>query len=134
MVELSRAHEDHIGDLLRECKLARDALPYTEEFSKLKEAFWDRSFKKLSDAEFWQAIANVAKKGGIRGKAKVHETPQLTDEQREMLRNLLRGSLGQRDRLPYTDRFEKMVSRFNGISGLSLIPRQVWLAILNIAK
>ena len=68
---LDHAGEEHIRDLLKSASVARDLLPYTEEFQNLKTAFEERTFIKLSDAEFWTALVNVAKKGGIAGKASV---------------------------------------------------------------
>ena len=130
---LSRAHEQHIRDLLESCELPRDALPYTEEFEDLKERFWERSFKKLEDSEFWQLIANVGKRGGIRGKRAIR-APYLTDEQKQVLRRLVPLPLGKRDGLPYTDKFHKLVDRFNALTGLGLDRRQVWLAVLSLAK
>ncbi len=134
MVELSRAHEEHIRELLQGCELPRDAIPYSDEFPELKEQFWMRTFKKLTDAEFWQAIVNVAKKGGVRGKLAITGAPRLDEEPQRILKDLLPIPMGQRDRLPYTELFDKLVSRFNTITGLSLTHREVWLSILRIAK
>jgi hypothetical protein len=134
MLPLSNAHHEHIADLLKESEFPRDAIPYTDEFERLKEAFYDRTFKKLTDSEFWIALVRVAKKGGIRGKAAHADAPKLTEEQRERLIKPMPVPLGERDKLPYTERFERMVRLFNGNTGLTLSQREVWLAILAIAK
>lgn len=134
MLPLSNAHHEHIADLLKESDYPRDALPYTDEFERLKEAFYDRTFKKLSDSEFWAALVRVAKKGGIRGKVAQADAPKLTEEQRESLKRVMPVPLGERDKLPYTDRFDRMVRLFNSNTGLTLSQREVWLAILAIAK
>lgn len=133
MLELSRAHEEHIRDLRRSCRVGRDALPYTDEFASLKEAFWERSFKQLSDAEFWQAILTVAKKGGIRGKRRVR-APLLTDDQKGTLRGMLPVPVGERDRLPYTEMFDRLLGRFNRATGSGLDSRELWRAVANLAK
>lgn len=134
MLPLSNAHHEHIADLLKESEYPRDAIPYTDEFERLKEAFYDRTFKKLSDSEFWTVLVRVAKKGGIRGKAAQADAPKLTEKHRESLRSIMPVALGERDKLPYTDRFDRMVRLFNSNTGLELSRREVWLAILAIAK
>ncbi len=58
-----------IRELLTESVLPRDALPYTEEFEVLKKKFGSRVGLQMTDAEFWQALANVGKWGGVAGKA-----------------------------------------------------------------
>ena len=109
-------------------------MPYTTEFDRLKAEFWKRSFRKTSDAEFWSAILTVAKKGGIRGKPKSPAPPALTDEQRAVLGRLLPLPIGERDRLPYTDRFDHLVNGFNIATQLDLTPHELWLAVLQLAK
>ena len=134
MKGLSRAHEEHIRDLLNKASVARDCLPYTEEFTKLKEEYFDRTFRKITDSEFWNACVTVAKKGGITGKDRVKITPSLNEDQIQILLRLLPVAIGERDRLPYTDRFSNMVKKFNTLSGLNLTEREVWLVILSQAK
>jgi hypothetical protein len=134
MVELSNAHYEHLADLLKATEYPRDAVPYTQEFDRLKQAFYDRTFKKLTDSEFWRAMLSAAKKGGVRGKASVADAPDLTEEQVQSLLKILPVPLGQRDRLPYTEAFDRMVRLFNSNTGLQLSHRDVWLALLRVAK
>ena len=134
MTDLSKAHEDHIREILGSTSVARDALPYTAEFGRLKEEFYNRTFRKLTDEDFWTACVNVAKKGGIRGKEKCKDAPELNKAETDALLAMLPVPLGQRDRLPYTMRFERLVARFNAFSGRTLSEREIWLAILNAAK
>ena len=131
---LSRAHEEHIRDLLKSTPLARDALPYTDEYKRLKQEFHDRTFRKLTDEEFWTGCVNVAKRGGVRGKQKCEDAPELSEKEMAELVRMLPVPLGQRDRLPYTKAFEKLVARFNAHFGKTLTQRDLWLAILNLAK
>jgi hypothetical protein len=88
----------------------------------------------MSDAEFWQALVGVGKRGGAAGKKVGEPAPDLTPEQTRRMLQFLPLPLGQRDRLPYTDAFSKMVQKFNSALGLGLSERQVWLAILRAAK
>jgi hypothetical protein len=134
MIHLSKAHEEHIRELLLSASVARDSLPYSGEFNLLKQKYFDRTFMKLTDAEFWTACVNVAKKGGISGKGNGEPAPKLSSEEKQILERLLPSGKGSRDQLPYTQKLEKLASRFNSATGLSLTLREVWLAILNIAK
>jgi len=134
MVTLDRAGEEHIRDLLNETELARDQLPYSDEFGRLKECFYDRALKKLTDSEFWEVVARVGKQGGVRGKKTKDNAPELSDEQKASLRKLLPMPLGQTDSLPYTDKMKSLVERFNKTFGLSLGEREVWLAVLGLRK
>ena len=131
---MSRAHEEHLRELLQSSPLARDALPYTGDFARLKEEFYDRTFKKLTDEEFWLALVGAAKKGGVTGKARIEESVQLTDEQEHVLRKFLPIPIGQRDRLPYTELFRKLVVRFNTYLGAKMTEREVWICLLRLAK
>jgi hypothetical protein len=134
MIDLSRAHQEHIRDILKSTSFARDALPYTAEFGRLKEEFYNRTFRKLTDEEFWTACVNVAKQGGVRGKQKCGDAPELSEKEMGELVRMLPVPLGQRDRLPYTTGFTKLVARFNAFGGKTLSEREIWLAILNAAK
>ena len=44
------------------------------------------------------------------------------------------GSLGQRDRLPYTEGFDRLAERFNAQTGSSLGARDLWRLIARLAK
>ena len=134
MTGISRAHEEHIRELLQGASVARDMLPYTPEFDQLKRDYYGRTFTKLTDAEFWRVIITVAKKGGVTGKSRAKAAPSLTEEQKQTLIGSIPCSLGERDRLPYSESFHKAIDRFNNISSMSLSYREAWLAILSAAK
>lgn len=134
MIPLSRAHEEQIRALLKACPLARDEIPYSGEFERLRSDFWDRSFRKMTDNEFWQAVLTVAKQGGIRGKKAGQSAPSLSPDQERSLRACLPVPIGERDRLPYTQAFDTMLKRFNAATGLALTEKNLWLAVLRLAK
>jgi len=134
MENLSTAHEEHLTELLQLVPVARDLLPYSDEFQWLKKEFWDRTFRKMTDSQLWMALVNVAKKGGVRGKRRSCSSPSLDSKQEALLLALLPVPLGERDRLPYTEKFAKMVIRFNQLSSMDLGERDVWLAVLRLAK
>jgi hypothetical protein len=55
-------------------------------------------------------------------------------EDEARLRALLGDDLGKRDRLPYTDRFDKLVDEFNGTQVRKLSPHLVWRLVATLAK
>jgi hypothetical protein len=133
-MRLDRAGEEHVRDLLNDTELPRDQIPYTEEFGRLKEDFRMRTFKKLSDSEFWLVLAKVGKKGGVKGKVTRDHAPHLSDEHKELLQRRLPVPLGETDSLPYTEKMARLVKGFNMITELDLSEREVWLAVLSIRK
>lgn len=133
-MRLDRAGEDHIRELLQGSELPRDQIPYTDEFYRLKEAFYDRTLKKPSDVEFWLALAKIGKQGGVSGKKTSESAPKLTAEQKAILLRKLPVPVGETDSLPYTDKMRYLVTGFNKAAGLGLTERQVWLAVLGLRK
>lgn len=130
---LDKASKEHVRDLLKKAPVARDQLPYSDYFQKLKSEFYDRTFKKVSDEEFWHILINVAKGGGIKGKQKV-PGPKLTEEQKDILLRALTIPLGEIDNLPYTSKMSNLTSTFNRLSGLNMSEYEVWLALLHERK
>ncbi|MBN2296202.1 MAG: hypothetical protein JXM70_27475 [Pirellulales bacterium] len=133
MAGYDKATQEHIRELLQAVEVARDSLPYTEEFDKLKTDFYDRTFKKLSDSELWLAILSVSKKGGIKGKKKT-QSPLISDDFKESLLKMLPVPIGQIDNLPYTEKLEKFTCRFNAVTQAKLSIRDVWLILLTLRK
>lgn len=134
MVRLDRMGEEHVRELLESTELARDQLPYTEEFDRLKDEFYRRTFKKVSDEEFWLILAKIGKKGGVRGKTTRDYAPELSEGEKEALLRLLPVDLGKTDSLAYTDQMQRLVADFNRAAGLELSERDVWLAMLALRK
>ncbi|HEY1686502.1 MAG TPA: VOC family protein [Tepidisphaeraceae bacterium] len=114
-----------------------DDLPYTPHFESLYNSYIaDMAEPKPSKSEVWRHILNLRKKkGGLPklGAAKSHP-PEITDEQRQLLLRLLGDNLGRRDRLPYTDQFDKLVDRFNKGSPRPISPHLVWRLVATLAK
>jgi len=47
---------------------------------------------------------------------------------------LLGDDIGRRDRLPYTERFDKLVDQFNQTQKRPLSPHLVWRLVAKLAK
>jgi hypothetical protein len=50
------------------------------------------------------------------------------------MRELLGEDIGRRDRLPYTERFEKLVDQFNNTQKPAMSPHLVWRLVAKLAK
>ncbi len=128
--------ESMIRQLLCETELPRDSLPYSDEFSRLKALFVDKTKQKLTDNEFWRALSRAAKQGGLgTGKRKTSPPgPKLSDDQQLELMRLFPDGIGGRDRLPYTKEFEELRDRFSRLTATKLSKSEFWRALSNIAK
>lgn len=121
-------------------KLGRttDDLPYTPHFESLYEPYVAKYHDpKPSRAEVWRHLLNLRKSGKLPklGEARSNP-PDVSDEARERLRNVLGDDIGKRDRLPYSGRFDQIVDEFNATlpRGERLSPHHVWRLVATIAK
>jgi len=126
-----------VEELLRKSKFARDKLPYTEEFDRLKSEYTQRLNCVISDADFWKALSSIGKGGGI-GKAGGRRTSPSTEslsqtQQLEILRLLPEG-VGSRDQLPYTPLFDELHRRFSQLTHTSLSKHSFWRGLSRVAK
>jgi catechol 2,3-dioxygenase-like lactoylglutathione lyase family enzyme len=113
-----------------------DDLPYTPHFEQLYVPYSAaHPDPKPSRAEVWRHLLNLRKGGKLPklGEAR-SKPPALPGDSLEQLRRLLGDDIGKRDRLPYTDRFEKLVDAFNKTLSRPLSPHLIWRAIATLAK
>jgi argininosuccinate lyase len=114
-----------------------DDLPYTPEFDRLHAAAL-RSLPGVSKKDLLHKLHNLRKRSAL---PKVGRSPalpvRLDPGEEEWLREAVVrtcGSLGQRDQLPYDERFEPLVAAFNARTGRSLDPHTVWRLTAKLAK
>jgi catechol 2,3-dioxygenase-like lactoylglutathione lyase family enzyme len=113
-----------------------DDLPYTPHFESLHEAYVQaQPDPKPSRAETWRHLLNLRKGGKLPklGDARSHP-PEVTPEQVVTLKSLLGPELGKRDRLPYTETFDKLVDDFNLTLPRRLSPHLIWRLVATLAK
>ncbi len=120
-------------------KIARtaDDLPYTPHFESLYNAYCAaQGDPKPTRQETWRHLLNQRKKAG--GLPKFGEAksapPTVTPEAKQQLRDMLGTDIGKRDRLPYSDRFDKLVDEFNKTQPRPLSPHLVWRLVATLAK
>jgi len=114
-----------------------DDLPYTPSFEKLHDGYCAAvSDPKPTRQETWRHLLNLRKKKG--GLAKLGEArspaPDITAEARATLKAMLGQDIGKRDRLPYSEQFEKIVDTFNKTQPRPLSPHHVWRLVATLAK
>jgi hypothetical protein len=110
-----------------------DALPYTPEFERLCE------LARVDDRrEALHSLQRLRKAGRLPRLGRAPDHPPKIDPEHETLLEALviehAGSLGQRDRLPYTEGFDRLAERFNAQTGSSLGARDLWRLIARLAK
>lgn len=112
-----------------------DDLPYTEEFEQVRAV---ARASGLSDREAFSRLHNLRKAGRLPrlGQAASYP-PRLEPAEELVLRDLVTeavGSLGMRDRLPFTPEFDHVVEVFNARTGRALSMHDAWRVIAKLAK
>lgn len=123
--------------LLAESPIPRDALPYTDEFDRLKSKYERHNNTTIGDADFWQLLSRIGKFGGAAkegGRKRAPRTPTLTHEQQLEILRLLPDGTGRRDDLPYTEKFDELYRRFNKLTRSSLTKHEFWRGMSRVAK
>jgi catechol 2,3-dioxygenase-like lactoylglutathione lyase family enzyme len=122
--------------LYEEVGRTADDLPFTPDFERLYIPYAQQHPEpQPSRQEVWRHLLNLRKAGKLPklGEAR-SPAPEVTPEDQQTLRKLLGQDIGKRDRLPYTDRFDKLVDRFNQTQKRPLSPHLVWRLVAKLAK
>ncbi len=129
--------QSFLKQLLRDSEYSRDALPYSDEFTRLKKEYSRKLNRRVSDADFWHLLTRVGKRGGLGGRKRRRQGDPIaltTEQQLELLR-LMPDGIGNRDRLPYTDEFDELHRRFNRwMKGAKLTKHEFWRALARVGK
>lgn len=114
-----------------------DDLPYTREFEDLFMSLGGDACGK-SRREVFHRLHNLRKASKLPriGRAPFNP-PTINLDDEELLSSLVVaqiGTLGQRDQLPFTSRFELLAQQFNDRTGRSLASHDVWRLVAKLAK
>lgn len=114
-----------------------DDLPYTAEFDRLFRAV-DGDARGIAPRDVFHRLHNLRKAGKLPkvGRTKV-APPRIAKKEEEFLERAVIegvGSLGQRDQLPFTAKFDALVESFNQRFGRGLEPHDVWRLVAKLAK
>lgn len=113
-----------------------DDLPYTPEWAALYDDVRDAT--RMREREVFHRLHNLRKAGKLprMGRA-ASSPPRIEPAEEERLAAMVTravGTLGQRDQLPFTPEFDRLVLEFNEGTGRSLEPHDVWRLIAKLAK
>lgn len=113
-----------------------DDLPYTPEWAGLFAEVGDAI--NLREREVFHRLHNLRKAGKLPRLGRATSHPPAIDRKEEtdladMVTTLV-GTLGQRDRLPFTPEFDRLVLDFNAHTGRELSPHDVWRLVAKLAK
>jgi catechol 2,3-dioxygenase-like lactoylglutathione lyase family enzyme len=113
-----------------------DDLPYTPQFEELYRQYSARQPKpRPTRREVWRHLLNLRKGGKLPRLGEAPSpSPQVSPEAEQTLRRLLGKELGKRDRLPYSERFDRLVDDFNKTQSRPLGPHLVWRLVARLAK
>lgn len=114
-----------------------DDLPYTDEFETLYVCLGGENCGK-SRREVFHRLHNLRKAARLpRAGKSAHNPPVISRDEEDVLSSLVVqqvGSLGQRDQLPFTQRFDLVAQQFADRTGKFLGQRDVWRLIAKLAK
>ncbi len=122
--------------LYEEVGRTADDLPYTPDFERLYTPYVAQHPEpKPTRREVWRHLLNLRKSGKLPklGDAR-SPSPEVSPEAEKIVRDLLGADIGRRDRLPYTERFDKLVDEFNQTQKRPLSPHLVWRLVAKLAK
>jgi catechol 2,3-dioxygenase-like lactoylglutathione lyase family enzyme len=116
-----------------------DDLPYTPQFEELYRQYSARQDgPRPTRRQVWRYLLNLRKGGKLPRLGEAgSESPQISPDAEQALRRLLKnqiGQIGKRDRLPYTERFDRLVDDFNKPQPRPLGPHLVWRLVAKLAK
>lgn len=113
-----------------------DDLPYTPHFETLyRDYAAAHGEPKPTRGEVWRHLLNLRKGGKLPKLGPARSIPpEISTEERDRLKQMLGPDIGKRDRLPYTDRFDKLVDEFNGAQTRKISPHLVWRLVATLAK
>jgi catechol 2,3-dioxygenase-like lactoylglutathione lyase family enzyme len=113
-----------------------DDLPYTPHFETLYQAYAAAHGEaQPTRGEVWRHLLTLRKAAKLPKLGPARSIPpEIADEDRARLRDMLGADIGKRDRLPYTDRFDRLVDEFNATQARKLSPHLVWRLVATLAK
>ena len=131
-----RPKRDVLISLYEKTGRTADDLPYTPHFESIYKAYvQEYGQNPPTREETWRHLLNVRKRGILPKLGEARSTPpEVSDESLAVLREMLGKDIGKRDRLPYTQRFDRIVDDFNKTRGRPLSPHLVWRLVATLAK
>jgi catechol 2,3-dioxygenase-like lactoylglutathione lyase family enzyme len=132
----SSVKREQLSEVYQQIGRTADDLPYTPHFEKLYSTYAAHyPDPRPTRAEVWRHLLNLRKGGKLPKLGEARSTPpDVSDEDRHKLRDMLGADIGKRDRLPYTKRFDQIVDSFNRTQPRPISPHLVWRLVATLAK
>jgi hypothetical protein len=135
-----KAQPDVLIKLYEQIGRITDDLPYTPEFVTIYKDY-SAALKargspgEVTKEEVWRHLLNLRKAGKLPKLGDSKSTPpEISEVEKRRLADLVGDMIGRRDRLPYTDRFDKIVDEFNKAQPRPISPHFVWRLVATLGK
>jgi hypothetical protein len=127
---------DLLIDIYQKTGRTADDLPYTPHFETLYRDYAKRHGEPApTRGEVWRHLLNLRKAAKLPKLGAARSAPpEISDQDKSRLRDMLGKDIGKRDRLPYTERFDELVDEFNQDRVPRLSPHLVWRLVATLAK
>jgi len=129
-IKLSSIDQEHLQELYDAAKVARDQLPYTDQFDALWEGFQDRTFKNADREQVYAALLKYSRSGSVPAIESAAVT--LTEDQLKFLKGTVSKHAKGGKILPYSDELENARRDFNKQNGTELTAAELWRAMMKL--
>ena len=127
-LKLNSIEQEHLQELYDAAGVARDELPYSEQFDQIWQGFQDRTFKNAEREQIFGAILKYVRSSRNSASGKVLET-KLNDDQLKQLKTILPRHAKGGKVLPYSDEFDAAKKELTKLSGVDLSDMEFWQAM-----
>jgi len=127
-LKLSAIEQEHLQELYDAAGVARDELPYSEQFDQLCSDFQDRTFKNAEREQVFGAILKYVRSSSNAASGAVLDSKVSEDQLKQLKAFLPRHARGGK-LLPYSDEFENARKEFAKYSSVELSEQEFWQAI-----
>src|SRR5215212_6838273 len=127
-LKLNAIEQEHLQELYDAAGVARDELPYSEEYEQIFQGFQDRTFKNAEREQVFGAILKYVRSSSNAASGAAIEN-KLSEDQLKQLKALLPRHARGVKLLPYSDEFEAAHKEFTKLSGVELSEQEFWQAI-----
>ena len=127
-LKLNSIEQEHLQELYDAAGVARDELPYAQQFEEILQGFQDRTFKNAEREQVFGAILKYVRSSSNSASGKAIES-KVSDDQLKQLKALLPRHAKGSKVLPYSDEFEAVRKEFIKITRADLTELEFWQAM-----
>jgi len=127
-LKLNSIEQEHLQELYDAAGVARDELPYSEQFEEIWQGFQDRTFKNAEREQVFGAILKYVRSSSNSASGVALESKVTEDQLKQLKSHLPRHARGTK-LLPYSDEFEAARKEFAKLTGIELTEQEFWQAM-----